>query len=113
MAVNLKNGKDAVTHYRVLKRFQQYTYIECELETGRTHQIRAQFAAAGHPLIGDGKYGNERDNRRYGRHGQALYSYSLTFRFTTEAGPLEHLNGQTFQVKDVEFIDEYFPGYSF
>ena len=50
----------------------------------------------------------ERDNRKYGRHGQALYSYKLTFRFTTDAGPLEHLNGRTFQVEDVDFVKEYF-----
>ena len=63
-----------------------------------------------HPLIGDGKYGSERENRKYGRHGQALYSYKLTFRFTTDAGPLETLNGRSFQVEDVEFVKEYFPG---
>ena len=68
----------------------------------------AQFAAAGHPLLGDGKYGSERENRKYGRHGQALYSYKLTFHFTTDAGPLEHLNGRTFQVEDVDFVREYF-----
>ena len=82
--------------------------MECDLITGRTHQIRAQFAAAGHPLIGDGKYGSERENRKYNRRGQALYSYKLTFHFTTDAGPLEHLNGRTFQVEDVEFVKEYF-----
>ena len=79
--------------------------------TGRTHQIRAQFAAAGHPLLGDGKYGSERENRKYGRHGQALYSYRLEFRFTTDAGPLEHLNGRSFQVEDVDFLADYFPGF--
>ena len=54
------------------------------------------------------RYGSERDNRKYGRHGQALYSYKLTFRFTTDAGPLEGLNGRTFQVEDVDFVREYF-----
>ena len=83
--------------------------VECDLITGRTHQIRAQFAAAGHPLLGDGKYGSERDNRKYGRHGQALYSYMLTFHFTTSAGPLEPLNDRTFQVEAVDFVKEYFP----
>ncbi len=57
------------------------------LVTGRTHQIRAQFAAAGHPLLGDGKYGRERDNKKYGRSGgQALYSYQLAFRFPPTPG---------------------------
>ena len=86
--------------------------VECDLITGRTHQIRAQFAAAGHPLIGDGKYGSERENRKYGRHGQALYSYKLTFRFTTDAGPLADLDGRTFQVDDVDFVEEFFPEYT-
>ena len=57
MAVNEKNGKPAVTHYRVLERFGAYTYIECELETGRTHQIRVHMASIGHPLVGDTVYG--------------------------------------------------------
>ena len=102
-------AKTAVTDYRTLGVRDGLSLVECDLITGRTHQIRAQFAAAGHPLIGDGKYGSERDNRKYGRHGQALYSYKLTLQFTTDAGPLEHLNGQTFQVEDVEFVKEFFP----
>lgn len=101
-------AKSAVTLYRTLAVKHGLSLLECDLITGRTHQIRAQFAAAGHPLVGDGKYGSERENRKYGRHGQALYSYKLTFRFTTDAGPLEHLNGRTFQVEDVDFVGEYF-----
>jgi len=57
MAVNHKNGKEAVTHYKVLERFKNYTYIECQLETGRTHQIRVHMASIGHPLLGDEVYG--------------------------------------------------------
>ena len=101
-------AKTAVTDYRTLGVRDGLSLVECDLITGRTHQIRAQFAAAGHPLIGDGKYGSERENRRYGRRGQALYSYKLAFHFTTQAGPLEHLNGRTFQVEDVDFVKEYF-----
>ena len=52
MAINYKNGKDAVTHYRVLERFGNYSYIECRLETGRTHQIRVHMTSIGHPLLG-------------------------------------------------------------
>ena len=57
MSINYKNGKEAVTHYKVLARFQNYTYIECRLETGRTHQIRVHMASIGHPLLGDIVYG--------------------------------------------------------
>ena len=57
MCINQKNGKEAVTHYRVLKRFERYTYVECQLETGRTHQIRVHMASIHHPLLGDAVYG--------------------------------------------------------
>ena len=103
-----KGVREAVLEYRITVTNGALSLADIPLHTGRTHQIRAQFAHAGHPLIGDGKYGSERENRKYGRHGQALYSYKLTFRFTTDAGPLEHLNGRTFQVEDVDFVREYF-----
>ena len=64
------------------------------------------MAAAGWPLLGDGKYG--RLDKRYDRKYQALYSYKLTFRFTTEAGNLAYLNGKTFQVESVDFVQEFF-----
>ena len=57
MSINHKNGKDAVTHYKVIKRFRDYTYIQCQLETGRTHQIRVHMASLKHPLVGDAVYG--------------------------------------------------------
>lgn len=60
MSVNRKNGREAVTHYRVLERFRQFTYVECQLETGRTHQIRVHMASIGHPLLGDSVYGPAR-----------------------------------------------------
>ncbi len=104
-------GRTAVTLYRTLARRNGLSLVECRLITGRTHQIRAQFAAAGHPLLGDGKYGRERENKRHGRtSGQALYSYKLTFRFTTDAGCLAALNGKTWTVSQVPFVETYFPG---
>ena len=100
-------AKSCQTNYQVLASRQGLSLVECELITGRTHQIRAQFAHAGHPLLGDGKYGKL--DKKYDRNYQALYSYKLTFDFSTEAGALEYLNGKSFQVKTVEFVTEYFP----
>ena len=57
MCINYNNGRDAITHYQVLRRFEQYTYVECRLETGRTHQIRVHMASIHHPLLGDTVYG--------------------------------------------------------
>ena len=100
-------SKSCQTNYKVLTSRQGLSLVECELITGRTHQIRAQFAHAGHPLLGDGKYGKL--DKRFDRNYQALYSYKLTFCFTTEAGSLESLNGKSFQVQQVDFVREYFP----
>lgn len=88
------------TKYRVLREFTDRSLVEVDLLTGRTHQIRAHFAHIGHPLLGDGKYGNNKDNRQVGMDCQALYSYKLRFEFTTPAGCLEYLNGREFTVKD-------------
>lgn len=77
MAVNEKNGKEAVTHYRVLKRFREYTYIECRLETGRTHQIRVHMTSIGHPLLGDEVYGQRKS--AFHLEGQTLHAYVLGF----------------------------------
>ncbi len=101
-------AKFCQTNYRVLASQNGLSLVECELITGRTHQIRAQFAHAGHPLLGDGKYGKL--DKRFDRNYQALYSYRLTFAFTTEAGALAHLNGRSFRVEQVDFVEEYFPG---
>ena len=101
-------AKSCQTNYRTITSARGLTLVECELITGRTHQIRAQFAHAGHPLLGDGKYGKL--DKRFDRNYQALYSYKLTFDFTTDAGSLEYLNGKTFQVETVDFVEEYFPG---
>ncbi len=100
-------AKTCQTNYRTLTSANGLSLVECELITGRTHQIRAQFAHAGHPLLGDGKYGKL--DKRFDRTYQALYSYKLTFCFTTGAGALGYLNGKSFQVENVAFVREYFP----
>lgn len=101
-------AKTAVTEYRTIAVKGELSLLQCRLLTGRTHQIRAQLAAAGHPLLGDGKYGGERLNRDYGETGQLLYSYKLKFSFETSAGSLEYLNGRAFTVSDVSFVKKYF-----
>ena len=106
-------GRKAITKYHTLAVDRGLALVECDLITGRTHQIRAMMAHAGHPLLGDGKYGKEQINKRYGQKFQALWSYKLTFRFTTDAGELAYLDGKSFQVNEVEFVQKYFPAYSF
>lgn len=79
MAVNVKGGKDAVTHFKVLQRFSSYTYIECQLETGRTHQIRVHMDSIGHPLLGDEVYGCRKSPFAH-LQGQTLHAMILGFR---------------------------------
>jgi len=106
-------AKSAVTDYRLLASEDGLSLVECELHTGRTHQIRAQMAHAGWPLLGDGKYGSEKLNRARGEDGQLLCSYRLVFRFETDAGALEYLNGREFRADDIDFVGKYFPGFRF
>lgn len=101
-------AKSAVTEYKVIKSKGRLSLVECRLLTGRTHQIRAQMAHAGWPLLGDGKYGSERFNRQYGEKGQALYSYKLRFEFPTDAGILNYLRGREFTVDKIDFAEKYF-----
>lgn len=77
MAVNAKNGRNAVTHYKVLQRFDKYTYIECRLETGRTHQIRVHMASIGHPILGDEVYGGR--SCPFKLEGQTLHAKTIGF----------------------------------
>lgn len=77
MAINEKNGKRAVTHYKVLERFSRYTYMEFELETGRTHQIRVHMASVGHPLLGDTLYSSGKSPYRL--QGQTLHAMTIGF----------------------------------
>ncbi len=105
-------ARTAVTEYRVLESKNGLSLVECRLLTGRTHQIRAQMAHAGWPLLGDGKYGRERENREFGEKGQALYSHKLRFEFPTDAGILNYLRGREFTVDNIDFKEKYFPGFS-
>ncbi len=103
-------ARTAVTEYRTLASRDGLSLVECHLLTGRTHQIRAQMAHAGCPLLGDGKYGSERRNREYGERMQALHSYRLRFAFTTESGALAYLDGRTVTSPPPAFVEKYFPG---
>ena len=78
MSINYKNGKNAVTHYKVIERFTGYTYIECQLETGRTHQIRVHMSSIGHPLMGDNVYSSVK--WPYNLQGQTLHAHILGFK---------------------------------
>ena len=87
MAAGVKNGKRAVTHYRVLQRFRNHTYIECQLETGRTHQIRVHMASIGHPLLGDTVYGPAKNPLHL--QGQTLHAQVLGLIHPTTGEYLE------------------------
>lgn len=99
-------ARSAVTRYRTLKVKNGLSLVECELLTGRTHQIRAQFSAAGHPLVGDGKYGT--DKKTASLPGQALCSYRLRFAFRTDARALNYLNDREFRIPDPDFVEMLF-----
>lgn len=106
--VPVAGGVFAKTAYRVIRSQNGLSLLECELLTGRTHQIRAQLAHMGHPLAGDGKYGKNEINRALRLKHQALYSYRLRFSFNGGAGILTYLTGREFRVKNVAFEDENF-----
>ena len=92
MAV-VADGRRAVTHWRVLERFQGFTYVECRLETGRTHQIRVHMAHIGHPILGDTVYGNKKEVK--GLQGQCLHAVGLRFIHPRTGEPVELSCGLT------------------
>jgi len=105
----IPGGKTMITEYSVLDKRNGLSLTEAVLHTGRTHQIRAHFAFIGCPLLGDGKYGTNEINKKYGGYKkQLLYSYKLTFTFETDAGILSYLKGKTFEADDVWFRDEFY-----
>lgn len=99
------------TYYRTLCCKNGLSLLEIELLTGRTHQIRAHLSSIGHPLLGDGKYGKLKEDKKLGFNKQALYSYKLTFTFEGDAGILSYLNNKTFTVDSVWFAQQLF-GYT-
>ncbi len=104
----VKGSKTAVTRYRVLAVRGGLSLVECELVTGRTHQIRAQMAHAGWPLLGDEKYGAKSANKPYGERRQLLAAYRIRFAFPPETPVIGYLAGRTFAAPRVAFREKYF-----
>ena len=105
-----RGAKEIVTRYTVVAKREECSLVEVELLTGRTHQIRAHMAHAGHPLLGDGKYGINKSDRARGYKYQALYSYRLRFSFKNENETiLDYLSGKEFKIpkKDIYFVEEF------
>lgn len=101
--------KEIITKYRVIDERGETSLLEVELVTGRTHQIRAHLSHIGHPLLGDGKYGVNRNDRAKGYKFQALYAYRLQFAFRESGGALDYLNGKTFELdqNEIWFLKDF------
>ncbi|HIZ16421.1 MAG TPA: RluA family pseudouridine synthase [Firmicutes bacterium] len=104
----VNDGLTIKTKYSVISSKGNYSLLEIELLTGRTHQIRAHMAHIGHPLLGDGKYGKNAADKKLGFKSQALCSYKLRFSFKTDAGCLNYLNGKEFVLNDVWFLNDFY-----
>jgi 23S rRNA pseudouridine1911/1915/1917 synthase len=100
MAINYKNGKPAITHYKVLERFNEYTFVKFKLETGRTHQIRVHMASIGHPLVGDDIYSNNKKCKFKHLEGQCLHARTIGFIHPTLNQYVE------FQAPIPEYLDK-------
>lgn len=98
-------AKTAITDYKVMSFKKGISLVECHLQTGRTHQIRAHMADMGHPLVGDTKYGTADMNRGFPYKSQCLYSYKLRFDFKGDCGELNYLKGREFSAENIYFMD--------
>lgn len=105
----VRGAKNIITKYRVVAERDGLSLLEVELVTGRTHQIRAHMAHIGHPLLGDGKYGVNKDDRARGYKYQALYAYRLRFDFKDSSGVLGYLRGREVRLsdEDIWFLKEF------
>ena len=105
----VKGSKNIITKYKVVAEKNGMSLLEIELVTGRTHQIRAHLSYIGHPLVGDGKYGVNKDDRAKGYKYQALYAYRLRFDFDDDSGALGYLRGKEVKLSrdDVWFLKEF------
>ena len=105
----VKGSKNIITKYKVIAEKNGMSLLEVELVTGRTHQIRAHMSYIGHPLVGDGKYGINKDDRALGYKYQALYAYRLRFDFDDDSGALGYLRGKEVKLScdDVWFLKDF------
>ena len=105
----VKGSKNIITKYKVISEKNDMSLLEIELVTGRTHQIRAHMSYIGHPLLGDGKYGINKEDRSKGYKYQALYAYRLRFDFSDDSGALGYLKGKEVKLSrdDVWFLKDF------